>query len=151
MNGTSPINDELILLDTFNMPIIHLPECKLNVSIDTIKISGINQFTVADIAANTKSKKISALLRMPNIRLTMFYKVNGVSYGIKSKQMETYSDKGRLTYTIYGWRTILAGKIAAIRNDDHLEIAGFGMRSHYNYFDSQMVTFMNNDGEHSPQ
>ncbi|XP_075589119.1 uncharacterized protein LOC124496756 isoform X2 [Dermatophagoides farinae] len=126
---------------------IHLPEYKLNVSIDTIKISGINQFNVADIAANSKSKKISALLRMPNVRLTMFYKVNGISF--KSKKMESYSDKGRLTYTIYGWRTIFAGKIAAIRNDDHLEIAGFGMRSHYNYYDSQMVTFINNGGEYS--
>lgn len=147
LNGTTPINDELILLDTFNMP-IHLPEYKLNVSIDMIKISGINQFTVSDLAANTKSKKISALLRMPNIRLTMFYKVNGFAF--KSKRMETYSDKGRLTYTIYGWRTVFAGKIAAIRNDDHLEIAGFGMRSHYNYYDSQMVTFINNEhGERS--
>lgn len=132
--------DEIVLFDLFTIPINHA-EYKLNISIDTLQISGITKYIIQDISTNEKSKKMSALLRMPIIQLSMFYKTNGFMFHPKTTN-NFYSDKGKITYTIRDWRTVFAGKIIGItKNNTQLDMAGFGIRSHYNYYESNVASF----------
>ncbi|KAF7489317.1 hypothetical protein SSS_06533 [Sarcoptes scabiei] len=133
-------NDSQVLFDSF-ISTINGPDYRLNVTIDTVQISGLSTYNIADIAINQKSKKLSALLRMPSLRITMFYKAQGIRS--TTKRSEVYSDKGKIIYIVHGWRTVLVGKILNISNQSRIDIAGFGMRSHYNYIDSNMITFSN--------
>lgn len=121
---------------------VNRPEYKVNVSLDTIEISGLSQFSTSDIATNSKSRKASALLRFPEMRISLYYKVNGVRLEGKDGQVTgSYSDKGKVTYVLQGWRTTLSGKVVDIVNKTRLELAGFGMRSHYDFFEATMDSF----------
>ena len=130
-----------IVVDSFVIPIQNQVH-DLNISIDTIQISGISTFTVSDIATNAKSKKVSALLILPDVRFSMYYKVNGFYLDQKNNETKSYIDKGKVTYSVHGWRTVLAGKVVDIVNKTVLEMAGFGMRSHYDFFESQVDSFV---------
>lgn len=116
---------------------------RANISIDTVTISGLSTFTSSDIAINDKSKKVSALLRFPAMRIELFYKVAGFRFDANdTKEMQPYTDKGKVIYAIRGWRTTFSGKVINIVNKTRLEIAGFGMRSHYDFFETQVQSFM---------
>ncbi|KAI2797008.1 hypothetical protein BLOT_015060 [Blomia tropicalis] len=138
--------DDSILIEPYTTTVTR-PECNLNITLDTIQIVGISQFTISDIATNIKSKKVSALLRFGAIRVSLYYKVNGDRLEDELKELtKPYSDKGKITYTVHGWRTTFSGKVVDIdANRTKLGLAGFGMRSHYNFFEPVLESFVHGE------
>lgn len=143
-----------VLIDPFSVAALRA-EYSLNVSLDTIQVSGISHFTTADIATNGKSRKVSALLRFPDIRITLYYKVSGQRFNVDHQNVNqqvsnggSYVDKGKITYAVHGWRTALSGKVVSIVNRTRLELAGFGMRSHYDFFETTIESFVHGGQDH---
>lgn len=140
-NSTDFQLKDALLIDSFTIPILN-HDYNLNISIDTIQVSGISSFTISDIATNVKSRKVSVLLVLPDVHLSMYYKLNGQHLDPKDNETRFYVDKGKVTYSVHGWRTVLAGKVVDIVNKTIVEMAGFGMRSHYDFFETQLESFV---------
>lgn len=146
--SASSFSEGIIQIEPFSVAAHRAEQYSINASLDTIQVTGVSHFITADIASNGKSRKVSALLRFPDIRISLYYKVSGQRVEDKERQLYSgYLDKGKITYAVHGWRTALSGKVVNIVNRTRLELAGFGMRSHYDFFESTIESFVHGGQE----
>jgi hypothetical protein len=111
----------------------------LNISIDNLEINGLADMQLKDIASNMKSRRVSALLLFPDVKIHSFYKINGIlSINDKSEKID---DKGKLNIVTSQWRTSWSAKVLDLINNT-IEVTQMAIRSHCDSSNASFNSFI---------